>query len=404
MRTHPRLTSDASLADFVVDVANVVRERTLGGDRGADLGRFLALLDGLVAFTGDATTQVYAVCDRSLLSDGRLTREERQTLAEWHRAGLLSVWEVADHRIIEAAEATRAQVVTYDGFVDFHRRHPWLYGNRDRFVEPYPGPGGAVSVRRRIMPEPDDWQMSRKEEESALLAAGMYDRRDGTGPRTALLLRRWRCPEPDCAAFGPAAHGALPRRQGRTGRVVCPEHLRELTDLGPRPRQMQLKVRVDGTVRHRFLLTEGQDLVVGRHPRAEPGERLAAWLPERSPSLEWISRDHVLLRISGGNLLVSDVSSNGTWLRLPDGQTHRVPRGAFRSVGRRHVVLLHDTVQLEVSGKSFLYEERAEGEPPPRPRPETEGESQQPTMLAPSGPRPAGSRGKRPGRGGRRRR
>ncbi|MEU0334974.1 hypothetical protein [Streptomyces sp. NPDC006193] len=399
MPSRPRLTPDASSADFVVDVANVVREPSLGGSRGADLGRFLALLDGLAAFTGDDTTQVYAVCDRSLLTDGRLTREERRTLAGWHRAGLLAVWDVADHRIIEAAEATTAQVVTYDGFLDFHRRHPWLYGNRDRFVEPFAGPGGAVSVRRRIMPEPDEWQMSRKEEESALLAAGLYDRRDGAGPRTGLLLRRWRCPEPDCAAFGPAGHGTLPRRQGRNGRVVCPEHLSELTDLGPRPRRLQLKLRVDGAVRHRFLVTEGQDLAVGRHPRREPGVPLAPWLPQRSPARVWISRDHVLLRVCGGKLLVSDISVNGTRLRLPDGRTERAPRETFRAVGHRHVVLLHDTVQLVLSGRSFLYEEGAEGEPPPRPGPGAADESRQPTMLAapplPPRSRPARRRGRR---------
>ncbi|MFF7974457.1 hypothetical protein [Streptomyces sp. NPDC007905] len=387
-----------------MDVANVVRETTLGGNRGADLGRFLALLDGLAAFAGDDTAQVYAVCDRSLLTDGRLTREERQTLTGWHRAGLLAVWDVADHPIIQAAEATTAQVVTYDGFVDFHRRHPWLYGNRDRFVEPFPGPGGTVSVRRRIMPEPEDWQMSRKEEESALMAAGLYDRRDGTGPRTELLLRRWRCPEPDCPAFGPAAPGTLPKRQGRGGRVVCPEHLTELTDLGRRPRQMQLKVRVDGTVRHRFLVTEGQDLAVGRHPRAEPGERLLPWLPERSPARSWISRDHALLRVSGTRLLVSDTSTNGTRIRLPDGRTHRVPTGGFRAVGRRDAVLLHDTVRLEVSGRSFFYEERAEGEPAHRPLPGNTGEAQQRTMLAPPPPRSGGGRGKQPGAGRKRRR
>jgi hypothetical protein len=389
MRSDHRLTSDASLADFVVDVANVVRERALGGNRGADLGRFLALLDGLAVFAGDETTQVYAVCDRSLLTDGRLTREERQTLTDWHRAGLLTVWDVADHRIIEAAEATTAQVVTYDGFIDFYRRHPWMYGNRDRFVEPVAGDGGTVSVRRRIMPEPAEWQMSRKEEESALLSAGMYDRRGRTGPRTELLLRRWRCPEPECPAFGSDAHGTLPRRQGRTGRVVCPEHLRELTDLGPRPRQMQVKLRVDGRVRYRFLVTEGQDLVVGRHPRTEPCQPLTSWLPERSPARDWISRNHVVLRVAGAELLVSDVSSNGTRIRLSGGhQTHPVPSDRFVTVSRRHEVLLHSTVKLELSGRSFLYEEQAAGEVPPRPRPAAAGETERPTMVAPPSPEP----------------
>ncbi|WNI18394.1 hypothetical protein [Actinacidiphila sp. ITFR-21] len=74
------MTLDASAAEYVVDVADVVREPVLGGGRPADLARLEGLLDALAAFARDATVQVYAITDRSLLTDGRLTAEERRRL------------------------------------------------------------------------------------------------------------------------------------------------------------------------------------------------------------------------------------------------------------------------------------------------------------------------------------
>jgi hypothetical protein len=67
-----RLTLDASAAEYVIDVANVVREPALGGERAADLARLAGLLDALAEFTRDPAVQVYAITDRSLLTDGRL--------------------------------------------------------------------------------------------------------------------------------------------------------------------------------------------------------------------------------------------------------------------------------------------------------------------------------------------
>ncbi|GAA1076278.1 hypothetical protein [Kitasatospora arboriphila] len=74
--------------------------------------------------------------------------------------------------------------------------------------------------------------ISRKEEESALLAAGPYRRR-GDGPRRDLLSRRWRCPAPGCPTFGPAAPAAGPLPDCRGHRTPhCPTHQQPLADLG----------------------------------------------------------------------------------------------------------------------------------------------------------------------------
>ncbi|MFJ3789003.1 hypothetical protein [Kitasatospora sp. NPDC090091] len=404
MQPEKRLAVDALTADFIVDMANVIRNRGLLGPREADLARFTALLEALAHHARDDSVQVYAVCDHAVLVDGRHTAAERAQLRAWHAEGRIEVLPKADDRVLELADSTGRPVVSEDNFAEYHRTYPWIPGCADRFLRPVAvdAPPG-IAVRRRVVPVPAEWQVSRKEEEGLLLAAGLYDRRGSGGPRRDLLGRRWGCPEPDCPAFGtrPRATGPLPLR--RSGTVTCPTHLKPLTDLGPAPHRSQIKVRIDGTVRARRLITEGADLVVGRAPAEGPGGlALAAWLGPRA--LDWISRSHVTISHTGsGGLVVRDTSANGTVIRRRGGESVRL-RGQSWTLRRDDVVLLHDEVELMPSGREFAFgEEAGEGaDGPGGAGAALTGEEYRATWIVPPPrpPRPSGPAGRRR-RGGR---
>ena len=357
MQCESRLTLDASAAEYVIDVANVVREPALGGERAADLARLEGLLDALAEFARDPSVQVYAITDRSLLTDGRLTARERERLERWYRDGLLEVLPRADDRILELADALELRVVSADNFLDFHRAHPWIPGCRDRFLRPLLGPDGAITVRPRIMPVPAQWQVSRKEEEGLLLEAGVL-RRWAPAEHQAVLSRDWRCPEADCPLFGAGESPGtgLPRRRG--SRVLCPTHGLPLADTGPRPRRAQVKVVMDGTVRGRFMVTAGEPMAVGRAP-ADGGVRLGAWIDDTA--VDSVSRTHVVLRYDGAGLAVLDEhSANGTWVRRrrPQGdELLPLRHGAVWRLRRGDSVVLHDRLELLPSGRRFVFEE-----------------------------------------------
>jgi hypothetical protein len=357
MQVESRLTLDASAAEYVVDVANVVREPALGGERAADLARLEGLLDALAAFARDPAVQVYAITDRSLLTDGRLTADERQRLDLWYRDGLLEVLPRADDRILELADALELRVVSADNFLDFHRAYPWIPGDRDRFLRPVLEPDGSLGLRPRIMPVPPDWEVSRKEEEGLMLEAGVY-RRWAPSAHRSVLSRDWRCPESGCPLFGAGERpgNALPRR--RKDKVLCPTHGLPLADAGPRPRRAQVKVVMDGTVRGRFMVTAGEPLAVGRAP-GDGGVTLGAWIDDAA--VDSVSRTHVVLSYEGTGLTVVDErSSNGTRVRRvrPTGdELFPLYRGTVWKLRRGDSIVLHDRLELLPSGRQFVFEE-----------------------------------------------
>ncbi|WP_225847395.1 FHA domain-containing protein [Streptomyces sp. HPF1205] len=359
MQCESRLTLDASAADYVVDVANVVREPALGGDRAADLSRLEGLLDALAVFSRDPAVQVYAVADRSLLTDGRLTPAERRRLDRWYEDRLLEVLPRADDRILELADALELKVVSGDNFLDFHRAYPWIPGSRDRFLRPFPESDGRIGIRPRIMPVPPEWEVSRKEEEGILLEAGVL-RRWAPSTHAFVLSRDWRCPEPGCPLFGAGDRpsNALPRR--RRDKVVCPAHGVPLTDTGPLPRRTQVKVVMDGTVRGRFMVTAGEPLAVGRAP-AGGGVALGAWIDDTA--VDSVSRTHVVLTYDGKGLSVVDErSANGTRVRRvrPTGdELFPLYRGVVWKLRQGDSIVLHDRLELLPSGRRFVFEEDA---------------------------------------------
>ncbi|WP_283134612.1 FHA domain-containing protein [Rhizohabitans arisaemae] len=339
------------LADFAVDMSNVIRERDLGGTRAAELSRFTKLVDGLAVFSNDESVMVYGVADESLLRNTHLLADrERAVLHRWYRQGLIEVLEKADDRLLEIADGTDMKIVSRDSFADYHRVYPWLSGNRDRFLRHVAGRGGTVTVVPRIMPTPSESQMSKKEEESLLLQWGMYDRRDARGPRRDLLSRRWRCPEDDCPLFGPARAGGRALPDNRSGTVSCPTHRRPLDDLGHQLRRVQVKIRVGDAVYRRFVIDAGHQVRVGRAPEP-PGIALP------TKGNESISRRHVILRWDGRSLTVTDTSSNGTMIRPPTGPPFRLPPGGTRRLRTHESVILNDRVELVVSGREYVIDE-----------------------------------------------
>ncbi|MEO3744961.1 FHA domain-containing protein [Plantactinospora sp. B5E13] len=371
MRPEHHLTLKPRAADFVVDLSNVVRDRKLCDDRPANLQRFLGLIEALAAYTRDETVQVYAVADRSLLKQHALTAQERATLHRWYQQGLIEVRPRADDRILELADTTGLYVVSNDRYVGDYRKYPWIAGNPDQFFRQVPGPGGiGVGITPNPMPTPAEHEISRKEEQDRLVAAHMYDRRTGTGARQELLTRLWLCPVPDCPMFGPDPVGGQPAPVFDGAVVRCPTHRERMTDLGPTPSRVQVKVRIEGVVRYRFMLVAGTAVVVGRAP-AESGVALTSPIL-REQDLDRISREHVELTWDGSRISVRDLSRNGTWLRRdgaavlggPDaggddpapGPRSRIPRGRTWQLRSGQVVVLCDDVELVPSGRRYVFD------------------------------------------------
>jgi hypothetical protein len=347
MALESHLYPDADTAEYAVDVSSVVHDTKLLGDRPADLGRFYALIAGLVAYAKNDDLRIYAVADWSLVRDRRLTDKERSTLLRWHRRGRL-----------ELADTTGQMVVSADYFRDYVPRFPWIAGNRDRFLLHVPDPGGSgVTVEPRVMPIPYESEISRKLEEHELLAMGLYDRRGGGGPRRELLSRLWRCPEPDCPLFGPQEHEFQPLPRFYDDAAHCPEHRHVLEDVGGVPRRVQIKVRVGGVVRRRFLMRAGQQVAVGRAP-GEGGIALAGQLGslERATAHQ-LSRAHVLLKWTGWKLTVLDTSRNGTRVRPPHGQgpDRVLVNGESARVKPGEEVVLVEGLELLASGREFAF-------------------------------------------------
>jgi hypothetical protein len=224
-----RLSTDPLLARGVLDLAEVVRYVDLDGGREANLLRLGQVVDALGRLLGEDSVLVYAVVDKALLSDADLTSNERMVIRRWADDGLVEVLPSAGDRVLEVAELTGLPVLSRQRFEAALNRFPWLATEPGRLLATMPGHGGAVLAAR---------------------VAGRVRPAEPAGP--PLLQRLWRCPEPDCAGFGPARPGrpgGQPPPRLRGGAPVCPRHDARLSDLGPRPPAEVLAVRVDGVIR-----------------------------------------------------------------------------------------------------------------------------------------------------------
>jgi hypothetical protein len=320
-----RLSTDPLATGAVVDLGEAVRLVDLDGGRPANLLRVGMVIDALSRQLGDGGVALYPVATRGLLSDTDLTSNERMVIRRWSDDGLVEVVPAevpALARACEVAGLTGQPVITR---------------------APLPGYTG---VRFSVVAAPGG---------TALDGGGVGT----TPPRHPALNRLWECPVPDCPSFGstagPFAGGAAreggqpPPHLGSGGVAICPRHGERLVDAGPRPAAVPMAVRIGGAVRERFVVTQGRPVVVGRSPDDGDGVVLGPHLDEQA--VRWVSRNHLRLELRGGDLLATDLSTNGTVILGRSGprDTPR-PTGLSRDraypVGEWDLVQLHQGVEV----------------------------------------------------------
>jgi hypothetical protein len=303
-----RLSTDPALAAAVLDVAEMMYCADLDGGAGrpANLLRLGLVIDALARQVGEEQVLAYCVVDKSLLSNQDLTSNERMVMRRWADDGKVEVVPGAGARVVEISELTGLPVIS--------RMLPATWA-------PLPGSGGAVLNPRNTIPH-------------------------GPSPVGQRMMSRWwRCPDPECGAFGPARRGTGQPVPGlRAAQPSCPRHGAPLGDAGPRPPQQVLAVRVDGVIRTRFVVTAAAPLMVGRAP--ENGIVLGHWLGEEA--LAKVSRAHVSLSLGPQGIMVTDNSMNGTTIRLggaADGEL-ALSKGAHRVLGPSDLIELFPGVEI----------------------------------------------------------
>ncbi|MFI1193378.1 FHA domain-containing protein [Micromonospora sp. NPDC020750] len=332
-----RVCTDPSLARAVLDLAEVIRYQNLDGGRPASLLRLGMVIDALARDLEEDSVPVYAIVHRALLSDADLTSNERMVVRRWADDGLVEVLDNPGDRMLEVADLLGLPVLSRARFDGLRGRFPWVAEQPGRVLAPVPGAGGPVFIGH--------------------VGGGnvpVAGTRSATGAK--LLARQWRCPEPGCALFGGGGGGGAfadlarvdrapsgqPPPTLRGGVPTCPRHGARLGDAGPRPRTEVLAVRVGGLIRRRFVLTEGQSVLVGRAPEQQGGIVLGQWLNDEAR--RWISRGHVRFELRVGEVIVTDVSTNGSGIR-PSGsmaETDRIPLKPQQS----RVLSANDMVEL----------------------------------------------------------
>ncbi|WP_438489289.1 FHA domain-containing protein [Streptomyces sp. S186] len=350
------LPGAADQAAFLVDLSNVVRERSLGGPAARSLHRFRLVVEALGRLTGDPDVPVYPVADKSLLGEAREFADpgDVRTLRRWINSGLVEQAGDADQRILELMELTSAahtRAVTNDRFGAYRRVFPWIQGNTDRFLKPVAGPSGTVRLIPLHMGTRTEAEISRSDELAAFKKQELL--KSSGQPLTRVVNRFWRCPEPRCTVYDPrGGRVLLPRMLG--GVPSCEVHRLALADAGPRPAMAQLKAMIHGVCKGRYTVEEGSQTGVGRNP--VNGIVLYSLLP--SDVAGRVSREHVVVSAQSGILLVRDVSRCGTRMRTAGrrgrmGPWKDLPPGQDRPFGPGDEVELAPGVLLTRSGRRF---------------------------------------------------
>ncbi len=335
-----RLTTDPALARAVVDLSEVVRYADLDGGRPASMLRLGLVIDALGRHVAEENVPVYAVTPRGLLSDADLTSNERMVVRRWADDGLVEVVPELGDRVLEVAELIGLPVLTRSRAEQFRDRRPWV-DEPGRLLAAVPGAGGPVLVAR--------------------VGRGEVPAVGEPSPMGARLLARvWKCPESNCSSFGggdsdsPFADMrkvtspvAQPPPTLQAGVPMCPRHGTKLVDAGPRAAVEVLSVRIDDVIRRRFVVAEGEPVVVGRAPEGG-GIMLGQWLTE--DARKWISRGHARFALNGADLTVQDVSTNGTGIRPggsdDDDERITLARDEVRTLGPADVVELYAGVNV----------------------------------------------------------
>jgi hypothetical protein len=335
-----RLTTDPALARAVVDLSEVSRYADLDGGRPASMLRLGLVIDALGRHVAEENVPVYGVAPRAMLSDADLTSNERMVVRRWADDGVVEVVPELDDRVLEVAELIGLPVLTRSRAEQFRDRRPWV-DEPGRLLAAVPGAGGPVLVARvgrgEVPPVGEPSPMGAK-----------------------LLARVWKCPEANCSNFSGGQSDspfadmrkltspvAQPPPTLKAGVPTCPRHGTPLSDAGVRPAVEVLSVRIDDVIRRRFVVSEGNPVVVGRAPEGD-GIMLGQWLTD--DARKWISRGHAKFALTGEELTVQDVSTNGTGIRpggsADDEQRITLDREEIRTLAADDVVELYAGVNV----------------------------------------------------------
>src|SRR4030095_12693280 len=85
------LTTEAVLAQAVVDLGQIAWFDALDGGRPVNLLRTGLVVDALARHLGEDAVMIYPVAGRDLLTDADLTSKERMVLGRWAGDGLIEV-------------------------------------------------------------------------------------------------------------------------------------------------------------------------------------------------------------------------------------------------------------------------------------------------------------------------
>jgi hypothetical protein len=139
-----RLTTDVTLAQAVVDLAEVARFVALDGGRPINLLRLGMVVDALSRYLIDAGAMLYPVVGREVLSEAALTSKERMVLGRWADDGLIEVTPVVADRPVEIADFTGLPLIIVRDTPQYAARFPWLGDSPERVLRLTPRAGGAV--------------------------------------------------------------------------------------------------------------------------------------------------------------------------------------------------------------------------------------------------------------------
>jgi hypothetical protein len=319
------LSTDAALAQAVVDLGEVAWFVELDGGREVNLLRVGQLVDAFARHIGQGAVVVYPVAGRTLLADQSLTSKERMVLGRWSDDGLIEVVPRVEDRVPEVADLTGLPVLTRAGYAGMEQRYPWLRHQPGRVLRLEAHHGGAVLQGAPPPPaEPG-------------------------GAGAMLLSRVWACARRECPSFGARRLITQSVPHMRAGVPVCPRHGEPLINAGVRPPAVAVAVVVEGALRTRFAVRAGRPVVIGRAPEQPDGVSIGAWL--REDAVAMVSRAHVRLELRGDTLGVTDLSTNGTVVRTrgtPTGAAEQVQLsgGQTYPLGRYDMVELHEGVEL----------------------------------------------------------
>jgi len=281
------LTTEAALAQVVVDLGEIAWFEALDGGRSVNLLRTGIMVDALGRHFGEDAVRLYPVAGRDLLTDADLTSKERMVLGRWASDGLIEVVPQAGDRALDVADLTGLALGTCRDLHGAEQRYPWLRG--ERLLRLVPGEGGAQ------------------------IHGGHPGPAQPSSAGAGLLGQLWRCQRRDCPLFGErrGVSPAVPHL--RAGVPSCPRHGEPLGNAGPKAPSVTLALAVDGVVRERFVLHAGRPTMVGRAPDHPAGIVIGHFMS--GEDLQMISRTHLRFELRDEVVLVSDVSTNGTVVR-----------------------------------------------------------------------------------------